>query len=467
MSAVRRVAVVDIGKTNAKLALVDLAEGREAAVRRTPNETLRAGPYPHYDVEHLWDFVLSSLAAFAATGIDAISVTTHGATAALLDGAGNLALPVLDYEHPGPDSLRERYERVRPPFAETGTPPLPGGLNLGAQVFWQARSFPEQFGRVRKILPYPQYWAFRLCGVLAAEATSLGCHTDLWNPEKGQWSALVEHQGWRALMPPVRLAAERLGTLLPAVAARTGLPAATPVLCGIHDSNASLLPHVMSRKTPFAVVSTGTWVIAMSVGGGQKELDPARDTLVNVDALGHPTPSARFMGGREWSLLTAGLPDAWSETDLDAVLETPVMLLPAVERSSGPFRGCEAEWRCPAELTDGASRAAAAFYVALMTATCLDLVAADGPVVVEGPFVDNAPFLAMLAAATERPVIAGGGTTGTSMGAAMLADGAAKQAPSGMPVAPPDARWARYARRWMEEAEARLPRHRMGNAKSA
>ena len=45
-------------------------------------------------------------------------------------------------------------------------------------------------------------------------------------------------------------------------------PPGTPVLTGIHDSNASLLPHLIDRKPPFAVVSTGTWVIAMAIGGG-------------------------------------------------------------------------------------------------------------------------------------------------------------------------------------------------------
>ena len=32
---------------------------------------------------------------------------------------------------------------------------------------------------------YPQYWAYRLTGVLANEVTSLGCHTDLWNYRAG------------------------------------------------------------------------------------------------------------------------------------------------------------------------------------------------------------------------------------------------------------------------------------------
>ena len=59
----------------------------------------------------------------------------------------------------------------------------------------------------------------------------------------------------------------------------------------------------MAGAKPFSVVSTGTWVIAMAVGGAAVELDPARDTLVNVNAFGEPVPSARFMGGREFATL--------------------------------------------------------------------------------------------------------------------------------------------------------------------
>ncbi len=150
---------------------------------------------------------------------------------------------------------------------------------------------------------YPQYWAYRLTGVLANEVTSLGCHTDLWNYRAGDFSTLVDRQGWRPLMAPLRRASDRLGPILPEIARQPGSIPATPVHCGIHDSNASLLPHLMDRAKPFAVVSTGTWVIAMAIGGAAVELDPARDTLVNVNAFGDPVPSARFMGGREFATL--------------------------------------------------------------------------------------------------------------------------------------------------------------------
>ena len=264
----RHVAVIDIGKTNAKVALVDLAEMREIAMRTRPNSVLRDGPYPHFDVEALWDFILDGIAAIQREHpVDAIAVTTHGATAALLDGQGNLALPVLDYEHTGPDTLAAEYAAIRPSFEETGSPRLPAGLNVGAQIFWQARTFPRAFTDVGSIVMYAQYWSHRLSGVLANEVTSLGCHTDLWSPAAGDYSPLVDGQGWRTLMAKVRPAGHRLGCVLPEIAKKTGIVPGTPVHCGIHDSNASLLPHLLSHAKPFAVVSTGTWVVSMAVGG--------------------------------------------------------------------------------------------------------------------------------------------------------------------------------------------------------
>ena len=99
--------------------------------------------------------------------------------------------------------LAAAYDAARPAFDETGSPRLPLGLNLGAQLYWQFQTF-AQAKAASAILPYPQYWAFRLCGVAATEATSLGAHTDLWNPRLRDLSSLVDRQGWRQLMPPVR-----------------------------------------------------------------------------------------------------------------------------------------------------------------------------------------------------------------------------------------------------------------------
>ena len=211
-------------------------------------------------------------------------------------------------------------------------------------------------------------------------------------------------------MPPLRRAADILGPVTPEVAAATGLDPATPVHCGIHDSNASLLPHLLARRPPFAVVSTGTWVVAMAIGGRRVALDPARDTLINVNAFGDPVPSARFMGGREWSRIMDGRDPAVTPADVEAVLAHGVMLFPAVEPGSGPFAGRAHRWSVPeAELSDGQRAVAAAWYLALMTGVCLDLIGAEGPVVVEGPLAANAQLAEMLAAIVPAGLAAAAG----------------------------------------------------------
>ncbi|MEY4983645.1 MAG: hypothetical protein RIR62_1911 [Pseudomonadota bacterium] len=449
MSAPQHIAVIDIGKTNAKLALVDAATLDEVAVVTRPNAVIRGGPWPTFDLEGHWQFLLSGLRDMhRAHGIDAISVTTHGASGVLLAADGSLAAPMLDYEHTGPDALAADYDAIRPSFAETGSARLPMGLNLGAQLFWQFRQDPALLPRVAHVLTYPQFWGFRLTGEVASDVTSLGCHTDLWLPRAGGFSALVERLGIAGKIAPPRRPAEVLGTLLPQVAAATELDTKTPVMVGIHDSNASLYPHVLGRAAPFAVVSTGTWVVSMAVGGADVTLDPARDLLVNVNALGQAVPSARFMGGREYETIRAGSDARPDAADRAAVLDRGIALLPAVEAGSGPFAGRVAGWT-EAPSTAGARNLALSHYLAMMTDTCLDLIGARGPAIIEGPFARNPDYLKMLASLRAGGVEVAQSATGTSVGAALLCL-PRRAAPATRKVpAPPDAgRRAALAARW-------------------
>ena len=422
MTVRRHIAVIDIGKTNAKLALVDLKTMMEIAVLTRPNTVVSGPLWPCFDTDGIWEFLLAALHQFHEEHqIDGISITTHGASIVLLDQDGQLAAPVLDYEHNGPAETAADYDAIRPPFEQTGSPRLSNGLNVGAQLHWMFQTDPDQKSRTAHILTYPQYWGHRLTGEIASDVTSIGCHTDLWLPRQGTFSDLVEKLGIADKMAPVLNSTQRLGPILPAIAAATNLPIDTPVMCGIHDSNASLYPHVLQRSAPFSVVSTGTWVIAMTMGGTNTELDPHRDTLINVNALGNVVPSARFMGGREFELIQQGHPPSTAPDATAQVLAENSMLLPAVEPSSGPFPGQNMKWYGAEPPVGSAQRfVALSFYLALMTDTCLILTGANGPTIVEGPFASNRHYLSMLHAASGRPVCHSPSATGTSIGAALL-----------------------------------------------
>ena len=188
----------------------------------------------------------------------------------------------------------------------------------------------------------------------------------------------------------------------------------------------------------------------MAVGGRHVTLDPARDTLVNVNAFGDPVPSARFMGGREFETIMRHAVASNGNADRRAVLSEPVILLPSVQQGSGPYPGRTAAW-AGREPGGGQRFLAASFYLALMTATCLDLIGADGDLVVEGPFAGNEAYLEMLSAATGRPVFSQEKqSTGTSFGAALLAGGLSGSWPSAaLPMTKGTRAMRSYARQWL------------------
>ncbi|TIX58120.1 MAG: carbohydrate kinase, partial [Mesorhizobium sp.] len=158
----------------------------------------------------------------------------------------------------------------------------------------------------------------------------------------------------------------------------------------------------------------------------------------------------------EFSRLTEGQSEGWTEEDAATVLAGKTSLLPSTQQGSGPFPHHTAAWLDADGINNGQRFAAISFYLALMTATCLDLIGADGPIIVEGPFARNRLFTQMLAAATARAVIASEAATGTSIGAALLASDQRTVQGKGERMEPPaDPAWAIYARSWRAAVDAR------------
>lgn len=417
-------AVLDIGKTNVKVCAVRAGHhgGDVLVEKRRPNSVVMDGPYPHVDTEGIWQWFKQALAELARDYyVLSIGMTTHGATAACLAG-DELALPIADYESDLYQSVSEQYDSLRPPFFETGSPGLTSGLNLGRQLYWLSQTQADAFARVTDILLYPQYWGWRLTGVKAGEVTSLGCHTDLWNPAAGDYSSLVDQLGWRALLAPVQPTGAPLGPVRPELAAELGLPEDCLVLNGIHDSNASLVPHLLTRSEPFSVVSSGTWTVICGLGAPLESLNEQQDMLINVSAYGAAVPTIRFMGGREWETLRG---DGQAHLDeLPALIEEGVFALPSFSDQGGPFRQLRGRLIGPVERLSGAGKTTlASVYCALMTDHCLRLLNNGGEVVIEGAFAGNDVYMAVLAclcAERNQAVYGSTDSTGTTQGTAML-----------------------------------------------
>jgi L-fuculokinase len=419
----RCVAVFDVGKTNIKLVVFDRGGG-VLAERSAPNVPLAPHsewPYLRLDTEGAWSFLIDALRELGARFyIEAISTTTHGCAGVLMESDGP-ALPPLDYEFDGFAAVDANYDAARPPFDEARSPLLSRGLNLGRHIFYYERCYPAQFKQATAFLTYAQYFGWRLGGTMASEVTSLGAHTDLWRPNEGDLSSLVDALGWRRLFPPMRKAWDTLGTIKREIAHATGLSADVRIICGAHDSNAALVPHLLSRREPFTVVSTGTWVIIMAVGG-KGQLDPNADMLANVDVRGEPVPTARFMGGREYAVLAGDVAADADEVDVAAVIASGALALPAFSNQGGPFASREGVIEGIAPTTPKARVALATLYSALMTAHMLRRLEAPGELIVEGGFARSPAFAAVLARLmADRRVVIAPISAGAAAGAAMLA----------------------------------------------
>lgn len=423
--------ILDIGKTNVKLHVLD-AERKSVFSESRSNKVMMQGEYPHADVDGIWSWMIDVCHRLSTQfSINAMSITTHGATAALInrdsaaDGNG-LVMPVLDYEYDGINIIDEKYNEVRPAFEQSFSPALPAGLNLGRQLYWLQHTYPEKFAEATDILMYPQYWAWRLTGQTSTEITSLGCHTDLWSVSDNDYSTLVTTQNWRDQFPPIKPAWTNLGKISQSFAELASLPQTCRVYAGLHDSNASYLRYKLHQKDqPFTVVSTGTWTILMSSGVALSNLSAQKDMLANVDAMGEPIACARFMGGREFEAICAKLGGAFGDPVESSVLQSLInkgcMALPDFSQGSGPFGGRVAEFVGDISAHQGTE--IATLYCALMIDYQLDELNAQDNIYIEGAFLQNTLLCSILAQLRpQQSVWLSADATGTVQGCAYLTD---------------------------------------------
>jgi sugar (pentulose or hexulose) kinase len=412
--------VIDLGKTLSKVSLWS-RDGRCLEKVSRSNQVLAASPYVPLDTASTADWLMEALKGFAGHPVEAIVPVAHGAAVAGIR-AGKLAFASPDYEWEPPASRLAEYRSQRDAFALTGSPALPAGLNLGAQLHYL-----EALGDFEGVtlLPYAQYWAWLMTGVAVSEVTSLGTHTDLWAPAKSDFSPMAKERGWAERFAPLVKAGDVVGTLLPEIAKQTGLSSQVKVLAGLHDSNAALLAargfsEIAGNEA--TVLSTGTWFIAMR--SPQEPVDltalpEISDCLVNVDVNGHPVPSARFMGGREIELLGERI-DVPGLGGLGDVLIDHAMILPSQVRDCGPFPAGFGRW-INRPVDPATRRAAVALYAALMADASLDLIGAKDRLLIEGRFARSELFVRALA--TLRPdaaVYTAAAETDVSFGALRL-----------------------------------------------
>ena len=347
------IAVLDIGKTNKKIALFD-DKLNVVYTKSRPFPTVEQDGLEIEPVEEIESWFLDELSTVSGEfPITCITVATHGATFACIGEDGNPSVPVVSYTNePGPEFHHDFYKLAGDKATlqrTTATLELSALVNPAQGVFFVKRRFPEKFAKTRHILFYPQYFGFRLTGNVGADLTYVGCHTYLYDFHKERWSDVAQELGVAELLPDKRRRPwEILGTITPEVARRTGLDGKTIVTLGIHDSNASLLPHLVQRTGDFILNSTGTWCVAMHptdrVAFNEDEI--GKSVFFNLGATGQPVKTTILMGGLEFEAYTTILkeihgdrpfPEFSADVYRRVIADRRRFVIPGVVQGTGQF----------------------------------------------------------------------------------------------------------------------------------
>ncbi|WP_395661240.1 FGGY-family carbohydrate kinase [Aestuariivirga sp.] len=423
-SSPRGIAVIDVGFTNTKIALFS-AKGELLAERKGLSRHVPGPPYLHIDPEPMAELCRTALPELdRLLPIDAIVPTAHGAAMACLDAGGNLALPVMDYTSEPPPEIVAEYRKIMPGFEEAFCPLLPLAITHGLQLYWQMRMWPEDFARVRTLLPWIQYVGYRLSGVRVTEISSMACQTHLMDTRAQAPSRMARELGWDRLFPPMAKAWEAIGTLLPEYRG-SSFRGEGRVLGGVHDSTANFMRYVCAGLDRFTLVSTGTWSISFNPSTSVDVLDPERDTNTNTDVLGRNVCCSRFFGGKEFEAVAQGAPaEAASVAAVAGLVQRGTHAVPSFTLTSGPVPDSLGKGfiEGPPPVSDAEKASLAALYCALMVSEQLDAIASQDDIIVDGPFSQNKVLLAVLAQLrTGQKVKASALRDGTTAGAAAIA----------------------------------------------
>lgn len=402
--SVASIAVLDVGKTNVKLSAVT-ADGMVVETLCVTNPVLPGPPWYHHDLAGLGDWVFASLADICHRHPIAIFVATgHGSGGVLVgadpDDGDGAALPMIDYEQPLPEAIGKAYLPLAGSFRDRGSIIMHGSTHQARQLLWMETAAPERFASARWFLCGPQYWAWRLTGVAAAEATCLGAQSHLWNTPDACPAPIVLARGWQRLMPEFMPAWASLGTVRGPIASRFGLPPDLRVLTGIHDSSANFYRYQAAGFSDAALVSTGTWIVGMSATTSLDRVGQENGMTINSDVFGNPVAGALTMGGREFSHVAG----EESGSPVDPVLalgliERGTMALPTFGEDDGFFPGSAGRGRIvgPPPETAAERKALAVIYIALLTTECLDALEAKERAVLDGSYLRE-PLYARLVA---------------------------------------------------------------------
>ena len=236
---------LDLGTSELKALLLD-GGGRIVGVARAPLVVSRPRPLWAEQAPSAWWVALEEAmallraahpAALAAVRAIGLSGQMHGAV--LLDAAGAVLRPAILWNDGRSAAECDALAQAAPRLAEiAGNLAMPGFT--APKLLWVRRHEPDVFARTARVLLPKDWLRLRLCGEAVGEMSDAA--GTLWlDVGRRDWSDdLLAATGLtRGHMPRLVEGSAVSGTLLPALAARWGVPADAVIAGGAGDNAAS------------------------------------------------------------------------------------------------------------------------------------------------------------------------------------------------------------------------------------
>ena len=404
------IAVFDIGKTNKKVFLWDTSFQIVFEKQQYFAETLDEDGFACEDLAALQQWIVSTfteLCQMPEFELIGLNFSAYGASFVYVDRTGEPVAPLYNYLKPAAVPFPYADFGGEAEFARKTASPILGNLNSGLQVY--AARLKPFWPEVFKALHFPNYLASLFTGKFLSEITSIGCHTALWDFDKGQyhpWVSAIED----------RLAPISTASFIAIDGIHYGL--------GLHDSSAALVPYLRSISEEFVLLSTGTWCIAMHPFNESPLTSDelANDVLCYLQPNGKPVKASRLFGGHFHEEQVARMEAHFGGSFRDLTFTNEVYELKP--KASSVFESAFAS-RDITDFTDLAS-AYDQFMVDLVGQQIfsLNLLLKDAPVkqlLVDGGFSKNEWYMRLLARAfPELEVYAAEVAQASALGAALM-----------------------------------------------
>lgn len=338
------IAIFDIGKTNKKVFLWN--ESYQIVFERQQNfaEISDEDGFLGDDLPAVCSWMVQTFAeinALPAYQICALNFSGYGATVVFVDDKGFAVSSLYNYLKVFPEGLfpYSNYGSENE-FARATASPILGNLNSGLQAFRVSQLNSDVWDKTRWVMHWPNFLSSIFTGVFVSEITSIGCHTALWDFDKNTYHDWVSDFGLRKKLPEIA----------PSNSSYLNEQTGIPVGLGLHDSSSALVPYLRVMKSPFLLLSTGTWCIAMNPFDEQAltATELKNDVLCFLQGNGKPVKAARLFAGNTHEIQIkrlqkhfVGLLDQFKtlsfKPEYISLLEDEMKNIPSVEQAHMDF----------------------------------------------------------------------------------------------------------------------------------